>query len=100
MAESEGHALALARAAVAALPAGDAPRAAPAATWEEPLRAAEELRGVAPADVRRPVDARAILARVLDGSRFDEFKQRYGATLVAGFGRLYGAPVAVLANNG
>jgi acetyl-CoA carboxylase carboxyltransferase component len=100
MAESEAHALARARAAGAALPADAGARGAPATAWEEPLRAAEELRGVAPADARRSVDARAILARVLDGSRFDEFKLRYGATLVAGFGRLYGAPVAVLANNG
>ena len=67
---------------------------------EEPLYPAEEIYGVLPADLRRPYDVREILARILDGSRFHEFKARYGATLVTGFGRIAGFPVAVLANNG
>jgi acetyl-CoA carboxylase carboxyltransferase component len=67
---------------------------------EEPLYPAEEIYGVLPADLRRPYDVREILARLLDGSRFHEFKARYGATLVTGFGRIAGFPVAVLANNG
>jgi 3-methylcrotonyl-CoA carboxylase beta subunit len=67
---------------------------------EEPLYPAEELYGVLPVDVRRPYDVREILARLLDGSRLHEFKPRYGATLVTGFGRIEGFPVAVLANNG
>ncbi len=67
---------------------------------EEPLYPAEEIYGVLPVDIRRPYDAREILARILDGSRFHEFKARYGATLVTGFGRIAGFPVAVLANNG
>lgn len=53
-----------------------------------------------PADPRKPWDVRAVLARLLDGSRFDEFKKQYGATLVTGFGKLYGQPVGIVANNG
>ena len=58
------------------------------------------LVGVVPADPRKPWDVRAVLARLLDGSRFDEFKKHYGATLVTGFGKLYGQPVGIVANNG
>lgn len=54
---------------------------------EEPLFPAEELNGIIPADTRKPFDVRAVLARILDGSRFDEFKALYGTTLVTGFGR-------------
>ena len=67
---------------------------------EEPLYPPEEICGILPTDLRRPYDVREILARLLDGSRFHEFKPRYGATLVTGFGRIGGLPVAVLANNG
>ena len=56
--------------------------------------------GVVPADPRKPWDVRAVLARLLDGSRFDEFKKQYGNTLVTGFGKLYGQPVGIVANNG
>ena len=56
--------------------------------------------GVVPADPRKPWDVRAVLARLLDGSRFDEFKKQYGSTLVTGFGKLYGQPVGIVANNG
>lgn len=72
----------------------------PGASWEEPLFPAEELRGVVPADPRKPWDVRAVLARLLDGSSFDEFKKQYGNTLVTGFGKLYGQPVGIVANNG
>ncbi|MBL8111861.1 MAG: methylcrotonoyl-CoA carboxylase [Acidobacteria bacterium] len=67
---------------------------------EDPLYPVEELYGVLPRDLRTPYDVREVLARLLDGSRFHEFKPRYGATLVTGFGRIAGYPVAVLANNG
>ncbi|HEV8268522.1 MAG TPA: carboxyl transferase domain-containing protein, partial [Thermoanaerobaculia bacterium] len=70
------------------------------ASPEDPLYPAEEIYGVLPKDLRRPYDVREILARVLDGSRFHEFKPRYGTTLVTGFGRIAGFPVAILANNG
>ena len=71
-------------------------RAAP----EDPLYPPEEIYGVLPIEPRRPYDVREILARLLDGSRLHEFKPRYGTTLVTGFGRIAGFPVAVLANNG
>ena len=66
----------------------------------EPLYAAEEMYGVIPADPRKPYDVREVLARIVDGSELDEFKQNYGTTLVTGFARIHGYPVAVLANNG
>jgi 3-methylcrotonyl-CoA carboxylase beta subunit len=66
----------------------------------EPLYPAEELYGVIPADVRRPFDMREVIARMVDGSELDEFKQNYGTTLVTGFARIHGYPVGILANNG
>jgi 3-methylcrotonyl-CoA carboxylase beta subunit len=71
-------------------------RAAP----REPLYPAEEIYGAIPADVRRPYEVREIIARIVDGSEFDEFKQLYGPTLVCGFARIWGYPVGILANNG
>jgi 3-methylcrotonyl-CoA carboxylase beta subunit len=66
----------------------------------DPLYAAEEMYGVIPADTRKPYDVREIVARLVDGSELDEFKQNYGTTLVTGFAHLHGYPVAILANNG
>jgi 3-methylcrotonyl-CoA carboxylase beta subunit len=59
-----------------------------------------ELHGIVPPDLRTPVDAREIIARIVDGSELDEFKHRYGTTLVCGFARIWGMPVGILANNG
>jgi len=67
---------------------------------EEPVHPAEEIYGIIPMDSRQPYDVRDVLARILDGSRFHEFKELYGTTLVTGFGRIMGYPVGVLANNG
>jgi acetyl-CoA carboxylase carboxyltransferase component len=67
---------------------------------EPPRYDPESILGVIPRDLRKSYDAREILVRILDGSRFHEFKARYGTTLVTGFGRIHGYPVAVLANNG
>jgi 3-methylcrotonyl-CoA carboxylase beta subunit len=67
---------------------------------EPPAVDPDTLLGVIPADVRRPYDAREIIARVVDGSRLHEFKELYGATLVCGFAHIHGHPVGVLANNG
>ncbi|MEQ9121757.1 MAG: carboxyl transferase domain-containing protein, partial [Alphaproteobacteria bacterium] len=67
---------------------------------EDPLYPTEELSGVVPVDLRTPYDIREVIARIVDGSRFDEFKALYGATLVTGFARLYGYPVGIVANNG
>jgi 3-methylcrotonyl-CoA carboxylase beta subunit len=66
----------------------------------DPLYPAEELYGIIPADPRKPYDVRELIARIVDGSELDEFKQNYGATLVTGFAHLHGYPVAILANNG
>ncbi len=65
-----------------------------------PLHAADEIYGIVPADTRQPYDVRDIIARIVDGSEFDEFKQNYGMTLVTGFAHLYGMPVGIIANNG
>ncbi len=67
---------------------------------ESPLFDAEELYGIIPSDSRKPFDVREIIARIVDGSRFDEFKARFGTTLITGFAHLYGMPVGIIANNG
>ena len=67
---------------------------------EEPLYPAEELYGILPANFRETYDVREVIARLVDGSKFREFKARYGTTLVCGFARIHGYPVGVLANNG
>ncbi len=66
----------------------------------EPLYPAEDIYGVVPADTKQPFDIREIIARVVDGSDFDEFKALYGETLVCGFARIHGYPVGIIANNG
>ena len=99
LAEDDADALEKVRDIVAHL--GGVPCAAPGRVApEEPRYPADELYGVVPRDLRRPYDVRELLARILDGSRFHEFKPRYGATLVTGFSHVSGFPVAVLANNG
>ncbi len=98
LARDERHALSIARRIVANLPVPAS--AAPPDSPEEPAYDPDELYGIVPTDLRKPYEVRELIARVVDGSRFDEFKARYGATLVTGFARLYGYPVGVLANNG
>ena len=66
----------------------------------EPLYPVEDVYGVIPADSRQPFDVREVIARVVDGSEFDEFKALYGETLVCGFARIHGYPVGIVANNG
>ncbi|HEY4191934.1 MAG TPA: carboxyl transferase domain-containing protein, partial [Mesorhizobium sp.] len=65
-----------------------------------PLHAQDEIYGIVPNDMRRPYDVREIIARIVDGSELDEFKQNYGTTLVTGFAHLHGMPVGIIANNG
>ncbi len=72
----------------------------PSFVVEEPAYDAEELLGVVSRDLRQPVDVREIVARVVDGSRFEEFKARYGPTMVCGWASIHGYPVGVLGNNG
>lgn len=97
--ENDAHALAIARRCIANL------------NWRKqgeltrqlslpPRFAAEELYGVIPADAKQPFDVREVIARLVDDSRFDEFKALFGTTLVCGFAHLHGYPVAILANNG
>ncbi|MGN8259346.1 carboxyl transferase domain-containing protein [Pseudomonas sp. SMSB3] len=98
-ADDDEHALAIARRCVANL------------NWHKlgrlqqlpavpPLYPAEELYGVVPADAKQPFDVREVIARLVDGSQFDEFKALFGTTLVCGFARLHGYPIAILGNNG
>ncbi len=99
LARDDEHALALARRAVANLGprrANPFAMAAPRPPHYDPA----ELDGVIPTSSRRMFDIREIIARVVDGSEFDEFKQRYGATLVCGFAHIEGYPVGIVANNG
>jgi len=99
-ATSDEHALALARRVVANLNYEKTVDDVTVHEIEEPLYPVEELAGVIPTDKKKTFDVREVIARVLDGSRFDEFKKQYGSTLVTGFGRLYGYPIGVVANNG
>ncbi|HEY6864296.1 MAG TPA: carboxyl transferase domain-containing protein [Burkholderiales bacterium] len=98
-AQNDAHALAIVRSIVASL--NRAKRVTLALREPaEPLYPASELGGVVPADVRKPYDVREVIARLVDASDFDEFKQSYGTTLVTGWARLWGYPVGILASNG
>ena len=76
------------------------PETTPCAPFDEPVYPVDELLGIASSDLRIPFEARDVIARIVDGSRFSEFKPAYGPTLVCGFARIHGFPVAILANNG
>ena len=105
-AEDDEHALEICRGIIETLPT----RAArPGGTWlegldlqppEEPLYSSQELYGILPTTFRETYDSHEVIARLVDGSQFREFKARYGTTLVCGFARLHGYPVGILANNG
>jgi len=99
LAEDDTHALALARQAVANLNRIKSNHTE-LRSVEEPAFDPEEILGIVPADLKTPYDIREVIARVVDGSRFDEFKARYGSTLVCGFAHLMGIPVGIIANNG
>jgi 3-methylcrotonyl-CoA carboxylase beta subunit len=99
LAQNDLHALSLARQAVKNLNAQKAPNIATHAPVP-PKYEAKELYGVIPTDTRKPFDVREIIARIVDGSEFDEFKSRFGTTLVCGFARIEGMPVGIIANNG
>ncbi|MEQ5793175.1 methylcrotonoyl-CoA carboxylase [Paracoccus sp. NFXS7] len=99
LAEDDAHALAQARRAIANLNR----RRPDTVVWQSPEPPAydpEEILGVVPADLRTPYDIREVIARIVDGSRFDEFKARFGETLVTGFAHVDGCPVGIIANNG
>lgn len=79
---------------------GSSPSSTSSSTWQEPLYDPAELGGIFPVDAKKTVDIRLVLARILDGSRFHEFKANYGKTLVTGFGKIMGQDVGIIANNG
>jgi len=99
LATDDAHALELARRAVANLNRAK-PDMVQHQTPEDPLYDPEEILGIVPASVTTPYDVREIIARIVDGSRLDEFKTRYGTTLVCGFAHIHGIPVGIIANNG
>jgi acetyl-CoA carboxylase carboxyltransferase component len=99
MAENDKHALQLLRNIVSGLGRRERTRLETAEP-EDPYYDADELYGIVPADLSRPFDAREVIARIVDGSRFHEFKERYAPTLVTGFARIMGFPVGIVANNG
>jgi 3-methylcrotonyl-CoA carboxylase beta subunit len=99
LAENDGHALTIVRDIVASL-SKDLTPDINMAEPRPPKYDAEELYGIIPEDVRAPYDVREVIARIVDGSEFHEFKAHYGATLVCGFAHIWGMPVAILANNG
>jgi len=99
LAENDGHALAIARRIVGALDM-PAPNAITVAPPRPPAHDPEEILDVVPPDLRTPWDVRELIARVVDASEFDEFKARFGTTLVTGFARIEGVPVGIVANNG
>ncbi len=110
LADDDRHALAIAREIIRHVGVSSFPRRRESTAWApasagttrsmEPLYPPEDLYGIIPKDPRHPFDVREVIARLVDGSDFHEFKALYGTTLVAGFASLYGNPVGILANNG
>ena len=99
LAEDDAHALALARRAVRHLNRAK-PQTVQWQSPEDPVYDPEEILGAVPGDLRTPYDIREVIARTVDGSRFDEFKPRFGETIVTGFAHVMGCPVGIVANNG
>ncbi|HRL20404.1 carboxyl transferase domain-containing protein [Alcaligenes sp. SDU_A2] len=99
LAENDLHALQLARRCVGRLNRSKT-LPWPLQPVREPLYDAQELNGIIPSDTRKPYDVREVIARIVDGSEFDEFKARFGTTLVTGFAHIHGMPVGIIANNG
>ncbi|WP_353151298.1 carboxyl transferase domain-containing protein [Pollutimonas bauzanensis] len=99
LANNDLHALYLARNAVARLN-HQKPVQLRRKAFAEPLYDPQELNGIIPNDTRKPYDVREVIARIVDGSEFDEFKARFGTTLITGFAHIHGMPVGIIANNG
>ncbi len=99
-AQNDAHAIGIARRIVATLKPPAARSGLNMREVRDPLFAADDIYGVVPVDGRKPFDVRDIIARVVDGSEFDEFKKLYGQTLVCGFAHIWGYPVGIIANNG
>lgn len=99
LAENDEHALAIARQIVSNFNRTK-PQQLKLQAVEAPIFDPEEMLGIVPGDPKTPFDVRELIARIVDGSRLDEFKARYGATLVCGFAHVHGMPVGIIANNG
>jgi len=99
LAENDAHAIQICRNIFESMPVPNR-QALELSQIEEPYYDPEELYGLAPIDLKKPLDAHEIIARMVDGSRFHEFKASYGPTIVTGFARIMGFPVGILANNG
>jgi 3-methylcrotonyl-CoA carboxylase beta subunit len=104
LAENDSHALGIARRIIGGLPTrvpgGESGEGAVGHSFAPPIFPAEDLYGIVSADARKPFDVREIIARIVDGSVLDEWKERFATTLVTGFARIHGMPVGILANNG
>jgi len=100
LARDDEHAIAIARAAVGDLGYAGRKTISPPAIPEDPLYPPMELHGIVGTDVRQPFDMRDVIARIVDGSRFREFKKEYGTTVITGFAHIHGYPVGIVANNG
>ncbi|KAG6832160.1 hypothetical protein H0H92_004891 [Tricholoma furcatifolium] len=100
LARDDEHALAIAREIVSDLGAAGSREVQPPNQSEDPLYPASELHGIVGTDVRQAFDMRDVIARIVDGSRFREFKKEYGTTILTGFAHIHGYPVGIVANNG
>ncbi|KAI0751453.1 carboxyl transferase [Daedaleopsis nitida] len=100
LARDDEHAIAIARGIVGDLGKAGSREVPPPAVPEEPLYPAHELHGIVGTDLRQAFDMRDVIARIVDGSRFREFKKEYGTTIVTGFAHIHGYPVGIVANNG
>ncbi|KAI0722169.1 carboxyl transferase [Cerioporus squamosus] len=100
LARDDEHAIAIARGIMGDLGKAGSREVPPPATPEEPLYPAHELHGIVGTDLRQAFDMRDVIARIVDGSRFREFKKEYGTTIVTGFAHIHGYPVGIVANNG
>ncbi|GLB34063.1 putative carboxyl transferase [Lyophyllum shimeji] len=100
LARDDEHAIAIARGIVGDLGAAGSREVLPPQKPEDPLYPAHELHGIVGTDVRQPFDMRDVIARLVDGSKFREFKKEYGTTMITGFAHIHGYPVGIVANNG
>ncbi|KAI9001306.1 carboxyl transferase [Trametes punicea] len=100
LARDDEHAIAIARGIVGDLGKAGGREVPPPAVPEDPLYPAHELHGIVGTDLRQAFDMRDVIARIVDGSRFREFKKEYGTTIVTGFAHIHGYPVGIVANNG
>ena len=99
LAENEVDALRIAREIIEFLPVQNATPPS-FSEVQDPIYSAQELLGVVPADIKKPIDARELIARIVDGSKFSEFKPEYGTTLISGYAYIHGYKIGIIANNG